>query len=70
MKRFKLALSLFFAAIVIIFVFQNAASVDIGFLFWSFTISRSLLIFGVMIIGVIIGWLLRESITVRRKMSG
>ena len=50
------------AAIVLIFLFllflvQNSATVDISFLFWKLTMSRVILLFGSLAIGVIIGFL-------------
>ena len=43
--------------LVVIFIVQNAAVVDIQFLFWKISMSRSLMIFFVLAIGIVIGWL-------------
>jgi putative membrane protein len=43
--------------LVVIFIVQNAAVVDIQFLFWKLSMSRSLMIFFVLAIGVVIGWI-------------
>ncbi|QOY55653.1 LapA family protein [Candidatus Sulfurimonas marisnigri] len=54
----KLASTLTLITLVIIFIFQNVAVVEIKFLFWSTQISRSLFIFFLLLIGIVIGWLL------------
>jgi len=43
--------------IIVIFIVQNAAVVDIQFLFWKVSMSRSLMIFFVLAIGIVIGWI-------------
>jgi len=44
--------------LVILFIVQNVAVVEITFLFWSLQMSRALLIFFLLAIGMLIGWLL------------
>ncbi|MGB5258858.1 MAG: LapA family protein [Woeseiaceae bacterium] len=46
--------------LVMIFAVQNAATVDIRLLFWDVAFPRSLLIFMMLLIGVLIGWFLRS----------
>jgi uncharacterized integral membrane protein len=43
--------------LVVVFTLQNAAVVSIAFLFWKLEISRVLIIFFVLGIGFIIGWI-------------
>lgn len=43
--------------LVVIFIIQNAVVVDIQLLFWKISMSRSLMIFFVLAIGFIIGWI-------------
>lgn len=43
--------------VIVIFIVQNANVVDIKFLFWTVSMSRSLMIFFVLTIGIVIGWL-------------
>ena len=43
--------------LVVIFIVQNATVVDIQILFWKISMSRSLMIFFVLAIGVVIGWI-------------
>ncbi|MDO9548199.1 MAG: LapA family protein [Candidatus Marinimicrobia bacterium] len=57
--KFKIILSLVVAVLVVIFIVQNVAVVDIKFLFWKLSISRSLMMFFLIIVGIIIGWLLK-----------
>ena len=44
--------------LVVIFVLQNTQVVDVRFLFWTISMSRALMIFGTLVIGLIGGWLL------------
>lgn len=53
----KMYITLFLLLLVVIFTVQNATAVTVNFLFWKLEISRSLLIFFVLIIGVIVGWI-------------
>jgi putative membrane protein len=43
--------------LVVVFIVQNATAVDIQFLFWKLSMSRSLMIFFVLAIGIVIGWI-------------
>ncbi len=54
------------AVILIIVLIQNSSVVEFHFLFWTFTVSRYLLLFLLFTIGFIIGWLLRSHF-LRRK---
>jgi len=65
--KFKIILSLVAAALIIIFIVQNVAVVDIRFLFWKLSMSRSLMMFFLVIIGVVIGWFLRGASVRRQK---
>jgi len=48
------------AVILLIVLIQNSSAVEFRFLFWVFTVSRYLVLFLVLIIGFIIGWLLKS----------
>lgn len=52
----KMYVSLALLLLTVIFTVQNAAVVTVNFLFWKLEISRALLIFFLLVIGVIIGW--------------
>lgn len=68
MIHFKLILSLILTGTVILFVIQNVSVVEIRFLFWSFAMSRALLIFFVLSVGIIVGWLLHGYFLHRRNV--
>jgi uncharacterized integral membrane protein len=53
----KAYIGLALLVLVVIFIVQNAAVVDIRFLLWTFSMSRSLMIFFVLAIGIAVGWL-------------
>lgn len=55
--QFKFYALLALVLLIVLFTVQNAAVVTINFLFWEFSVSRALMIFFVLIIGIIIGWL-------------
>ena len=60
-RSVHLILSLVLVALVILFALQNTTIVEVRFLFWGFSLPRSLLIFVMLSIGVIVGWFLRGS---------
>lgn len=45
-------------AFVLIFVVQNTEVVEFRFLLWRLSMSRALMLFGVLAIGIVAGWLL------------
>lgn len=57
--KFKLAMTVLLLVIVMVFAVQNAAVVEINFLIWQMSIPRSLLIFMMLLIGILIGWFMR-----------
>jgi putative membrane protein len=66
--RFKIILSVILAGLALLFIIQNFAVINIRFLFWTLSISRSLLMFLLFLIGLILGWLLHSySIHSRKK---
>ena len=44
---------------VLIFVVQNTQVVEFRFLVWTISLSRALMLFGALAVGVVAGWLLR-----------
>lgn len=52
----KLYTGLSLLILVVIFTIQNAEMVQINFLIWDFSISRALMIFLVLSIGILVGW--------------
>jgi uncharacterized integral membrane protein len=65
----KLVFSLLLAGLAVLFVIQNVAVVEISFMLWTVSMSRSLLIFFLLSIGIIIGWLMHSYIIHRRNAS-
>lgn len=54
---------------IAMFIIQNTVVVKIQFLFWAIEMSRALLIFMLLAIGVIIGWLLHELMIHKKSMA-
>jgi uncharacterized integral membrane protein len=52
---------------VMIFAVQNAAMVEIQLLFWEVAFPRSLLIFMMLLIGIVIGWFARSIFRISKK---
>ena len=67
--NFKLITVLILAGLVVLFIIQNVAVVEIQFLFWSMQISRSLLIFLLLAVGMVMGWFLHGYSKYRTKSS-
>ncbi|KAA3628895.1 MAG: LapA family protein [Proteobacteria bacterium] len=65
--NFKLIFALVLIGLVVLFVAQNVAIVEIRFLIWSIEMSRSLLMFAVLAIGITLGWLLHSHSDHRRS---
>ena len=65
----KLIITTALILLVMIFAVQNAAVVDIKLLFWDVAIPRSLLIFMMLFIGIVIGWFLRSVFRILKKKA-
>jgi len=65
----KLILTLVAVVFVVMFVLQNTAVVEIHFLLWHLSMSRSLLIVVFVTVGVVIGWLLRSHVSIKKPVS-
>ena len=63
----KIILILIFVSFIVIFITQNAAVVDVRFLFWNISMSRALLIFFLLIIGIALGWFLHGYLSYRKS---
>ena len=62
----KLFVVLLLFGAAVLFIIQNVAVVEIQFLFWSMQMSRSLLMFLLLAIGILIGWFLHAYFKHRR----
>lgn len=65
----KLIISLVLAVLVLIFIIQNAAVVELHFLFWTISMSRSLMIIFVLFIGLVIGGIVGSHFFQRKPPS-
>lgn len=54
--NFRLMVVALLAGATLLFILQNVAAVEIQFLFWSLHISRSLLMFLMISVGMAMGW--------------
>jgi uncharacterized integral membrane protein len=59
MKQIKFFTILALLGLIVVFVVQNAEVLQVVFLIWTFEIRRAVLIFVVLVLGILIGWLLR-----------
>ncbi len=66
-KLIKIIIISIVAIITVIVVFQNVAPIKLNFLFWTFSISRFLVLFLLFTIGFITGWLLRSQSLLRKR---
>ena len=66
---YKLTVSLILTGLAVLFVVQNAAVVEVRFLFWTITMSRALMIFFLLAIGILIGWLSRSYVEHKRQRN-
>jgi lipopolysaccharide assembly protein A len=64
--NYKLILILILSGLILLFIIQNVVVVEIQFLFRSIQMSRSLLIFFPLAVGMIMGWFLHGYLK-RRK---
>ncbi|MFC1494728.1 lipopolysaccharide assembly protein LapA domain-containing protein [Thermodesulfobacteriota bacterium] len=55
----KIIAPLIIICIIVIFFIQNAATVEIELLFWTITMSRTLLMLLLLSVGVVAGWFLK-----------
>jgi uncharacterized integral membrane protein len=58
--NFKLIAGLVIICLIAILIIQNAAIVEIQVLFWTITMSQVLLMFILLAIGILVGWLLKS----------
>jgi len=66
-KLIKIIIISVLALIMVIVVIQNVTPIKIHFLFWTFTMSRYLVLFLLFTIGFTTGWLLRSQFLLRKR---
>jgi uncharacterized integral membrane protein len=64
---YKLLFALVLLILVLVFIIQNGAMVEIHFLAWSLTMGRGLMVLAILLVGIAIGWLGRAQLSHRRK---
>ena len=64
--NYKLITTLVAVGLAVIFIIQNVEVVEIRFLFWSFAMSRALLMFFLLALGIIAGWFMGSIARQRR----
>jgi len=65
----KLITSIILAGLAAIFILQNAAMVELKFLFWTLPASMTLTMFLIFLSGIISGWLLRGTFSRRKSRN-
>jgi uncharacterized integral membrane protein len=71
--NFKIILMAIVACLAAVFTIQNVAAVKVTIFFWEISLSLALLIFFLLTIGFIIGWLLHSFLAyrkVRKEVAG
>jgi len=66
----RLILILLLSSLAVVFVAQNTAMVEIGFLYWRAAMSSALLIFFTLLIGFTLGWFLHGYFLYRKSKEG
>ena len=67
LQDFQKILIVLFIGIIVLFIAQNVAAVEIQFIVWSIRISRALLFFIILLIGILIGWVVHSYHQHRKK---
>ena len=67
--KVKLMVTILLLFLVIVFMLQNAATVEIRLFVWEAVVPRSLLVFMMFSIGVVVGWFLRTMYRITRTAS-
>jgi len=68
-SNFKLILILILILVATLFLVQNTQVVDINVIFWTYSMSVSIAVVSMLIIGILIGWFLNSYITYKNKQS-
>ena len=67
--NFKLISGLIIVCLILIFIIQNIAIVEIQLVFWTIEISLALLILILLGLGMVAGWLLNDYFKYRKKIK-
>ena len=66
--NYKMITALILAGLAVVFIVQNVNVVEIKFLFWSIQMSRSLFMFFLLAVGIIVGWIMRGHL-IKKKIK-
>jgi len=64
---FRFILAILLGTLCIIFFAQNTVAVPVVFLFWTLNAPTALLMFAVLVVGIILGWVFRGIGRKRKK---
>jgi lipopolysaccharide assembly protein A len=67
--KVKVIIGIILAAMAGLFIIQNVAVMELRFLFWTLSMSRSLFMFLILCVGMILGWLLHGGFNRRKSMT-
>ena len=65
----KLITIIILAGLAVVFIIQNVVVVELRFFFWTLSMSRALLMFLILSVGIILGWLLCAAFSRRKRNS-
>jgi uncharacterized integral membrane protein len=65
----KLIIGTLLAGLAVVFLIQNITVIDMRFLFWKLSMSRSIWMVLILMAGIILGWLLRGSFNRRKSRT-
>ena len=60
LSNVKLTLALILSGLIVLFTLQNAEIVELRLLLWKLSMPRALMIFSLLVVGIILGWILSE----------
>ncbi len=70
-SNIKLIIILFLILVASVFLAQNTQVVNISIIFWKYSLSVSIVIVSMLIVGILIGWFLKSYISYKNnKLKG
>ncbi len=66
-SNFKLIIILVLILVATLFLVQNTQVVNISVIFWTYSMSVSIVVVSMLIVGILIGWFLKSYITYKNK---
>ncbi len=59
-RDIRIWLTIGILGLVVLFTLQNVVTVEVSFLFWTVKLPRAILLFVVLAIGILLGWILKS----------